>query len=190
MLRRILPFGVVSRAMLATIAVGALVVLVACGSAVAGGHSRSAAGPDASPSPGGKSPAHVALCTDLSKLTSVAVGPTMTLHAFQPGLVLPRSTAIRQSRLVRGLATALCRLPTMPPGPGNCPAQFGASLRLAFAAGGRTFLPVTVQVSGCRVVQGLGPARTVPSRAVWRILGKDLGLKFPQGMSESGGINP
>ena len=97
---------------------------------------------------------------------------------------------MREPLSVRHLATALCGLPRAPRGPVSCPADFGGSFRLAFAAGGRPFPPVTVQVSGCRVVTGLGPARTGRSAAFWRTLGKDLGFKLPPGTSQSGGINP
>jgi hypothetical protein len=190
MVRRMWPAGATSRAALATIAAGALVVLAACGSAVAGGHSGTAGGQGAAFVPGGRASAGVALCGDLPNLTRVTVSRTTSLHELEPAMVLPPGLTVRKPRLVRGLATALCGLPKMPRGPVSCPAQFGGSLRLAFAAGGRPFRPVSVQMSGCRVVSGLGPARTVPSAAFWRTLGKDLGLKFPQGMGQSGGINP
>lgn len=190
MVRWMWPAGAVGRAALATIAAGALVALVACGGAVAGSHSGSAGGHGAAPVPGGKASAGVALCMDLPHLTSVAVSRTVTLHALQPGLVLPRGITVRKPHLVRDLATALCELPKMPRGPVNCPAQFAGSLQLAFAAGGRPFRPVAVQTSGCRIVSGLGPARTVPSLTFWRTLGKDLGVKLPRGMSQPGGINP
>ena len=134
--------------------------------------------------------AGVALCRDVPNLTKVAVSRMTSLHVLEPTMVLLRETTVRKPHLVRGLATALCGLPKMPRGPVSCPAQFGGSLRIAFAAGGRPFRPVIVQVSGCRVVSGLGPARAAPSAALWRTLGKDLGLKFPQGMGKSGGINP
>jgi hypothetical protein len=190
MVRGIRPAGAASRAALAAIAVGAIIVLAGCGSAVAGGRSASAGGPGASPVPGGKASAGVALCIDIPKLTSVAVSRTMALHAVQPDLVLPRGITIREPLLVRDLATALCGLPKSPRGPVNCPPQLVGSLRLGFAAGGRLFRPVTIQVSGCQVVRGLGPARTVPSSAFWRTLGKDLGFKFARSMSQPGGINP
>jgi hypothetical protein len=71
------------------------------------------------------------------------------------------------------------------------PAGAASQAALAtIAAGERPFRPVIVQMSGCRVVSGLGPARTVPALAFWRTLGKDLGLKLSQGMGQSGGINP
>jgi hypothetical protein len=78
----------------------------------------------------------------------------------------------------------------MPRGPVNCPPPFSGSLRLAFAAGGHPFPPVTVQVSGCRVVTGLGPAQAASSAAFWRTLGTDLSLAYPQSNSHVGGINP
>lgn len=188
--RRMWPAGVASRAALATIAAGALVAVAACGSAAAGGHFGSASGQGATSVPGGTASAGVALCRDLPHLTRVTVGRTMNLHVLEPAMVLPRGITVKKPYLVRGLAIALCRLPKMPRGPVSCPARFGGSLRLVFAAGGRPFRPVIVQMNGCRAVSGLGPTRTVASVAFGRILGKDLGLEFPQGMGQSGGINP
>jgi len=189
MVRRMWPAGAASRAALAATAAGALVVLAACGSAMAGGRSGSAGGQGATSVPGGRTSAGVALCTDLSNLTRVTVSRTTSLRVLEPAMVLPRGITVRNPHLVRGLATALCGLPKMPRGPVNCPAQFGGSLRLAFAAGGRPFRPVVVQMSGCRVVRGLGPARTVPSADFWRTLGEDLGHSVSQGMGQPGG-NP
>jgi hypothetical protein len=190
MVRRIRLAGAASPAALAAIAVGAVLVLAACGNAVAGGNSASAGGPGATPVPGGEASAGVALCMDIPKLTSVAVGRTMAPHAVQPDLVLPRGMTIREPLLVRDLAAALCGLPKSPRGPVNCPAQFAGSLRLTFAAGERLFQPVTIQVNGCQVVKGLGPARMVPSPALWRTLGKDLGFTLPRSTAQPGGINP
>jgi hypothetical protein len=76
----------------------------------------------------------------------------------------------------------------LPKMPVSCPAQFGGSLRLVFAAGGRPFRPVSVQMSGCRVVSGVGPAQTVPSLGFRHTLGMDLGFKFPRGMGQPDGI--
>ena len=77
-----------------------------------------------------------------------------------------------------------------PRGPVDCPAQFAGSLQLTFAAGGRRFRPVIIQVSGCQVVRGLGPARMVLSPALWHTLGKDLRFTFPPSTAQPGGINP
>jgi hypothetical protein len=189
MVRRMWPAGAASRATLATMAASALVMLAACGSVAAGGRSGPAGGQGATSVPDSRASAGVALCRDLPNLTRVTVSRTTSLHVLEPAMVLPRGITVRQPHLVRGLAIALCGLPKMPRGPVSCPAQFGGSLRLAFAAGGRPFRPVIVQMSGCRAVGGLGPARTVPSAAFWRTLGKDLGLNLSEGMGQSGG-NP
>jgi hypothetical protein len=130
------------------------------------------------------------LCRHISQLTSVVVSRTTPVRVLEPAMVLPQRITLGEPGLVRGLAAALCRLSAMPRGPVNCPAQFRGSLRLAFAAGRRPFPPVTVQVSGCRAVTGLGPARTASSAAFWRTLGKDLSRPSPQDTSQPGGINP
>ena len=57
------------------------------------------------------------------------------------------------------LAGALCALPPIPPGL-HCEAATRGAFRLAFAAGDQGFRPVGVQMSGCRSVTGLGPARS------------------------------
>lgn len=187
MVRWIWRLGAVGPAALPAIAVGAILTLAACGSHVAGGHSGSSGGRGAAP--GGRAVAGVALCMDIPHLTSAVVSRTAALRAFEPGLILPRGITIVEPGVVRGLAAALCGLPSMPRGPVSCPVQFPGSLRFAFAAGGRPFPLVTVQVNGCRVVTGLGPARTARSAAFWRTLGNDLGPS-PQSTSQPGGINP
>jgi len=171
-------------------AVGAIITVAACGSRVAAGQPASAGGAGAASVPGGRAVAGVALCRHIPQLTSVVVSRTTTLHVLEPALVLPRRITIEEPGLVRTLAAALCGLPKMPRGPVNCPGPFSGSLRLAFAAGGYLYPTVTVQVSGCRVVTGLGPARAASSAAFWRILGTDLSLAYPQSTSHVGGINP
>ena len=180
--------GAASRLAFAAIAAGAIITLAASGSQAAGGQSGSAGGMGAAP--GGRAVAGVALCKDAPHLTSVVVSRTAASRAFEPGLILPRGITIAEPGVVRGLAAALCGLPAMPRGPVSCPAQFRGSLRCAFAAGGRPFPLVTVQVCGCRAVTGLGPVRTASSAAFRRTVGEELGLSSPQSTSQSGGVNP
>jgi hypothetical protein len=186
--RVMMRLGAASRAALFTVAVGVIFALAACGSQVAAGQSASASSPGTAPAPGGTALAGVALCRDIPQLTRVAVSRTTAFRAFEPGTILPRGITIVKPGLVRGLAAALCGLPKMPPGPVTCPADFRGSVRFGFAAGGRPFPFVTAQMSGCRVVTGLGPARTARSAAFWRTLGEDLGLSSVPGTSQSGGI--
>jgi hypothetical protein len=190
MVRRIRQFGAARQAGLATAAVGAFIALAACGSQVAAGQSASTGSPDAAPTPVGRAVAGVALCRDIPQLTSVMIIHAMAFRASQPGSALPRGVAILNPGQVRDLATALCELPKMPPGPVTCPAEFGSSVRFEFAAGGRPFPPVTVHTSGCRVVTGLGPARTARSAASWGTLSENLGPSAPPATSRSGGISP
>ena len=83
--------------------------------------------------------------------------------AIPPGghirTLLPGGITIRDAARVRALAAALCALPPMPPGL-QCPADFGGVFQLVFAAGGRAFHPVRIQLSGCRAVAGIGPTRS------------------------------
>jgi hypothetical protein len=186
MVRRTRRIGAVSWAALAGAAAGAIIMIAACGSRVAAGQPAPTGAAGAASMPGGRAVAGLALCRHIPQLTSVVVTRTTTLHVLEPAEVLPGIT-IGEPGPVRTLAATLCRLPTMPRGPVNCPAQFRDALRLAFAAGRRPFPPVTVQVSGCRAVTGLGPARTAFSATFWRTLGKDLGLPSPQNTSQPAG---
>jgi hypothetical protein len=207
--QRIQRLDVASRTALVTVAVGAIMTLAACGSEVvsqsaSAGQSASAAqsasagqraSAGATGAPGATSSrthAQVALCTDTPRLTSLVVSRTSGFRDSQLGSLLPRGITIMEPGLVRGLAAALCGLPEMPRIALTCPAQFGGgSLRFGFAAGDRAFPPVVVQVSGCRVVTGLGPVRRASSAAFWRTVDQDLGsLASSPRANTSGGIRP
>lgn len=188
MVRRTRRLGAATRVALGTAAVGVIVTLAACGSQVAV-RSASADGPAAASTPAGTVLAGVALCRDIPQLTSVVITHTTAFRAPQKGSALPRGTTIVNPGLVRDLAAELCGLPKMPSGLVICPTEFGSSVRFGFAAGEHPFPPVTVQASGCRVVTGLGPARTASSPAFWRALSEDLALSSSQS-SRSGGISP
>jgi len=194
-----------SRAALATAAAGAIVTLVGCGSQVPGGQ-RASVGPAASGSQSGSADVRgtvdrlggafppAAMCADISHLTSVVVSHESRFRTFLRTPILPRGVTIVDQGTVHGIATALCRLPAWPSAPGtvtSCPADFGGSLRFAFAAGGLAFPPVNVRTSGCRVVTGLGPPRTATSAAFWQTLDTDLGgLSSLPSPNASGGIGP
>ena len=190
MVRPTRRLGAAGRAALAPAAAGALIMVAACGSRAAAGQPAPTGWAGAASMPGGRAVAGAALCRHIPQLTRVVVGRTTPLHVLEPAMVLPRGITIGDPGRVRGLAATLCGLPAMPRGPVHCPAQFRGSLRLAFAAGRRPFPPVTVQVSGCRAVTGLGPARTASSAAFWRTLGEDLSLPSPRNTSPPVGITP
>ena len=150
--------GAAARVVLAPIAAGALIGLAACGSTAAGGaaHPASAgAGGSGEPAAAATAPAGVPLCAAAGKVDRVVAIP----GGSHVRALLPGGTTIRDAARVRTLAAALCALPPMQPGL-HCEAATGGAFRLTFAAGNQGFRPVGVQLTGCRSVTGLGPARS------------------------------
>jgi hypothetical protein len=156
--RRSGPLDAAVHGVLAVIAVGAVIVLAACGSTAAGGtgHPASAdAGHSTGPAAAASASAGVPLCAAAQQVDRV-MARQPTSHFRE---ILPRGITITDASQVRALAAALCALPPMSPGL-SCPADFGGVFQLVFAAGGRDFHPVRVQLSGCRDVTGIGPPRS------------------------------
>jgi len=155
--------SVAARGMLAVVSACALIGLAACGSVVAGGAGHPAtagAGHTKEPAAVAAASAGVPLCAAAGRVDRVVVSPLPALSAssHEP---LPGGVTVRDPPRVRALAAGLCALPLMRHGPLlSCPADFGGSFRLVFAAGRRGFSPVGVQGSGCRIVTGVGPARS------------------------------
>jgi len=150
------PLGAAVRWVLAVIAVSAVSVLAACGSTAAGGAGHPASADTGhSTGPAAAASAGVPLCAATHTVDRV-VASLPTSHLRE---ILPRGITITDAPRVRALAAALCALPPAPPGL-QCPADVGGVFRLVFAAGGREFHPVRIQMSGCRDVTGIGPPRT------------------------------
>jgi hypothetical protein len=163
------PVGAAARGALALIAAGALIGLTACGGTVAGDAAHQASGGtggSAGPAPAGTggsagpsaavtAPAGVPLCAAAGKVDRVVAIP----GGSHVRALLPGGITIRDAARVRALAAALCALPPMPAGL-HCEDAAGGAFRLTFAAGDQGFRPVGVQMSGCRSVTGLGPARS------------------------------
>jgi len=183
--------GVARRAALGGIAASLVLIgLAACGTAKAGasGAAKPAPGATESPSevnPGGPMvPAgaskHVLLCTEIPKLTRM----TFTRTAWPPPFPHHRFAVssgfiVRDVATVRRIATVLCGLPVVPRGVMSCPDLVGGSFHLFFTAPGKPIPVVGIQYSGCRVVTGLGPARTwVTSEALQQLLLQGLGDPF------------
>jgi len=162
------------RAVLALVAAGALIGLAACGSTAAGGaaHPASAGtGGPTGPVPAVTATTGVPLCAAARRMDRVVAIPAGS-HARA---LLPGGITIRDAARVRALAAALCVLPPMPPGL-HCEAATGEAYRLAFATGNQGFRPVGVQLSGCRSVTGLGPARSwARSPQLGRLLTETVG---------------
>lgn len=156
----------VARGVLAVMAVVTLMGLAACGTATAGSAGTSSAGTasagagsagrSASAGPGASQSAAATVkaadgtvCTDTQGVDQVKVSRTSS----------SRQVTLSGAIQVRALATAVCALPPMPSGQ-SCPATSGDSILLVFADGQQDFPPVSIQVSGCRGVTGVEPARS------------------------------
>jgi hypothetical protein len=166
--------GTVRRAALGGIAASLVIGLAACGSAVAGaGGSAQHAAPKPAATlinPGGPLvPAtmlrHPVLCTEIPRLTRLVF--IRTGWPLTPKYVheaLPSGFTVRDAATVRQIATTLCSLPPVKAGWMSCPnlggSRYWGSYRLYFAAPGRPIPTVGIELSGCRVVTGLGPVRS------------------------------
>jgi hypothetical protein len=157
------------------IAAGALTGLAACGSTAAGsaGHQAAASAGRSAASAAASASAGVPLCAAARTVDRVVASPSAS--RFRE--LLPGGITIKDAPSVRALAAALCALPPMPQGL-HCPAAAGGSVRLVFAAGTRGFQPVHIQLSGCRSVSGVGPARSwARSPRFGRLLSRTVGGK-------------
>jgi hypothetical protein len=134
------------------IAVTAVMGLAACGSVSAGsaGHPASAsASSSKAPAAAAATSAGGSLCADGRSADRVVVSRTASA----------RAVTLRGATQVRAMVAALCALPPVPAGQ-HCAAASAGSVRLVFAAGPRSFPPVTVRESGCRSVTGMGATRS------------------------------
>ncbi len=120
---------------------------------------------------------HVLLCTEIPKLTRMSFTRTAWPPQFRHSrLALPSGFTVRNPAAVRRIAAVLCGLPVVPSGIMSCPDLVGGSFHLFFAAPGKPIPVVGFQYSGCRVVTGLGPARTwATSKALQQVLMQGLG---------------
>jgi len=168
--------------------------IAACGSTVAGagtagGGGTPAAGPAATPTPTGVNPGgvmipaasrHVALCRaipELTRMTYVLSSRPLSAHLRE---ALPAGATLKDAATVRRMAMLLCALPAVPGSPMMCPNMIGGSYRLFFAAQRRDFPPAEIQLSGCRTVTGLGPARSwSASGSLEQALTQHFGIHFP-----------
>ncbi len=102
------------------------------------------------------------LCAEPRGVTAVRVvrfGSRGQMGQTKP---LPRPVqgiTISDPVIVRQLVKVICRLPQMPRGVINCPADRGGGYVLEFSAPGERFHAVTLQASGCDTVTGTGAGR-------------------------------
>ena len=165
-------------------AVGAATVAAGCGSQAA--TTTSAAQP-ASPrtaSPGGVIPGgpvskgSAALCSKQAAVTRLVVSRVDTLPQNHLHFTFPAGVTVSSPSQARAVAGMVCGLPAVPRGIMNCPADWGVSYRLSFAAGSGSFPVVTAGAGGCGVVSGAGPVRwTARVPGFWTVLAHAIGVR-------------
>ena len=168
----------------AAMAAAAVAAVAACGSgsAPAAGHtaSPSSASPSSSGSSGNVAASGSGLCGAAAQVDSVTVSRTNALPGNHPRFSFPATEKVRSSSGARSVAQSLCALPPVSHTVIACPADFGITYKLTFAAGSRQFAPVTLNAAGCELVHGLGPVRKITtSNVVWRRLGVAIGIPHP-----------
>jgi hypothetical protein len=176
-------------------AAGAATVVAGCGSQVVTTSSATKSASTASSSgiiPGGpRSSGGSDLCSDQASLTRLVVSRVSALPQDHLHFAFPAGTSVRTPAQARAVAAAICRLPAMPRGPVGCPADWGLSYRLSFAAGTRSFPVVTAAAGGCAAVTGAGPVRwTVRSPGFWTVLAHAVGVSAASALRGNGPAQP
>jgi hypothetical protein len=180
-------------AVLIAAAAGAATLAAGCGSQVV---TTSSATKSASPStasssgiiPGGpRSSGGPDLCSEQASVTRLVVSRVSALPQNHLHFAFPAGITVRSPAQARAVAAAVCGLPAMPRGPMSCPADWGLSYRLSFAAGTRSFPVVTAAAGGCAAVTGVGPVRwTVRSPGFWTVLAHAMGVSTASALRGSG----
>ena len=164
-------------------AAGAVLGVTGCGS-VSG---TSAMGPTGRPA---STPAAAAarLCTAVREVDSLTVIRNDVFPQNHLRFRFPRRVTTSRPQQAQAVARAVCALPRMPRGTFACPADWGVSYRLEFAAAGRRFEVVTVDASGCQQISGAGPVRwLLRSPGFWTVLERATGVPSPGALLGCGG---
>ena len=120
------------------------------------------------------------LCGAAAQVDSLTVQRTNALPGNHPRFSFPATEKVSSAAQARSVAQSLCALQPVSHTVIACPADFGITYKLTFAAGSRQFAPVTLNAAGCELVHGLGAVRKITtSNVVWRRLGVAIGIPHP-----------
>ena len=169
----------------------ALAAATAAGVAACGSGSTPAASHPAAPSSpassGGLAANGSALCGAATQVDSLTVQRSDALPGNHARFAFPATEQVDNASQAQSVAQSLCALKPVAHMQPACPADFGVSYQLTFAAGPHTFTPVTLNAAGCEMVHGLGEVRRVTaSDIVWRRLGIAIGIPQPDQASFAG----
>jgi hypothetical protein len=130
------------------------------------------------------------LCAAVSEVDALTVRRGGAWPVNHLRFRFPRQIMVTRPQQAQAVARAVCALPPMPRGVVACPADFGNSYRLEFAAAGRRLAVVTVDPGGCERVVGAGPARWAEKSAgFWTVLSRAAVVPWPRpGLDGCGGV--
>ena len=138
----------------------ALAAAAAAGVAACGSGGTPAAGPS-SPSGRGSLAAGGSLCGAATQVDSLTVRRSDALPGNHARFAFPATEQVHSAARAQSVAQSLCGLTPVPHMQLACPADFGITYTLTFAAGTHQFAPVTLNAAGCEMVHGLGAVRRV-----------------------------
>ena len=167
----------VPAAALAAVTVAAAVACGSGGPAAPAGHTAS---PASSASSGNVAAGGSELCGAGTQVDSLTVQRTNAFPGNHPRFTFPATEQVNNAPEARSVVQSLCALQPVSHMQISCPADFGITYTLTFAAGTHRFAPVTLNAAGCELVHGLGAARHIStSNVVWRRLGVAIGIPHP-----------
>jgi hypothetical protein len=121
------------------------------------------------------------------KVDSLMVQRTDALPGNHTRFTFPATDKVSSAPAAQSVAQSVCGLQPVPRKTVVCPADFGVTYHLSFAAGSQRFAPVTVNAGGCELVSGLGTVRRATTSAtLWRTLGVAIGIPHPDRAAFSG----
>ena len=110
-------------------------------------------------------------------MTRLVVSRVTALPQNHLRFAFPARITVSSPARARAVAGMVCGLPAVPHGAMSCPADWGVSYRLRFAAGSENFPVVTAGAGGCGVVTGAGRARwTARVPGFWSVLAHAMGV--------------
>ena len=117
------------------------------------------------------------LCAVAGKVDGLVISRVESLDNGET-FTFPAHVTVAEPQQARAVARVLCALPVTPRRALLCPNDWGLDYRLAFSTGDSEPTPVTVDVTGCQTVNGLGGRWILgPSAsAFWRVLAVAAGL--------------
>ena len=164
----------------AALAAATVAAVVACGSGGSAASAGHTASPSSSVSSGNVAAGGSGLCGAATQVDSLTVQRTSALPGNHPRFAFPATEKVSNAPDAQSVAQSLCALQPASHTVIACPADFGITYKLTFAAGSHRFAPVTLDAAGCELVRGLGAARHITtSNVVWRRLGVAIGIPHP-----------